>query len=32
MQIDRPFYYAIYKKQTENRDIVTLFNGHVKNP
>ncbi|XP_048265796.1 antichymotrypsin-2 [Bombus terrestris] len=33
MQIDRPFYYAIYKNQTESRgDIVTLFSGHVKDP
>ncbi|XP_043593783.1 antichymotrypsin-2-like isoform X3 [Bombus pyrosoma] len=32
MRIDRPFYYAIYKSQTENRDIVMLFSGHVKDP
>ncbi|XP_076474265.1 antichymotrypsin-2-like isoform X3 [Bombus vancouverensis nearcticus] len=32
MKIDRPFYYAIYKSQTENQDILMLFSGHVKNP
>ncbi|XP_071872233.1 antichymotrypsin-2-like [Bombus fervidus] len=32
MKINRPFYYAIYKSQAENRDIVMLFSGHVKNP
>ena len=32
MKIDRPFYYAIYKSQAENRDIVMLFSGHVKDP